>query len=129
MRESGTFQDGMAITCTAVIGTFIAIIRLLSRKLTKDALRGIVGNLMAIVLTKRQREVLQMMADGEELVQSRDHKGFPEYWVDLDRVHHKTWWALVENVLISTSDDFSARTVYWHINESGERFLAGETKI
>ena len=84
---------------------------------------------MAIFLTLTQRQVLQMMADGEELVQSRDHKGFPEYWVDLKQVHHRTWWALVENSLISTSDDFDARTVYWHINESGEKLLAGEVKI
>ena len=103
--------------------------RLQGHNRMEHALRVIVGKIMAIILSKRQQEVLQMMADGEELVQSRDHKGWPQYWVDLIRVHHKTWWTLVENVLISTSDDFSSRTVYWHINESGKKLLSGETKI
>lgn len=84
---------------------------------------------MAIVLTKRQRKVLQMMAAGEELVQDRSGKGWPQYWIGIRKTNYKLWWFLVENVLISTHDDFNSKTVYWHINEAGERLLKGEKKI
>jgi phenylalanine-4-hydroxylase len=84
---------------------------------------------MAIVLTKRQREVLQMMADGEELVQDRSGKGWPQYWIGYEQTTHGVWWALVENVLISCDGGFDKRTIYWYINESGQMLLKGETKI
>lgn len=84
---------------------------------------------MPILLSKRQREVLELMAQGEELVQDRSGKGWPQFWIGLQRTNGRMWRYLVEAVLISTRDDFNAKTVYWHINDSGLRLLAGETKI
>lgn len=103
--------------------------RLQGHNRMEHALRVIVGKIMAIILSKRQREVLQMMADGEELVQDRSGKGWPQYWVDLERTSHSVWWTLVQHILITSVNDFGDQVVRWEINESGRLLLKGETKI
>jgi hypothetical protein len=74
-----------------------------------------------IILTKRQKQLLEMMRDGEEMViYGRD------VWVGDERTSPKIWKFFIEHILISGD---SVMKAYYHINESGKLLLEGRQDI
>ena len=74
---------------------------------------------MAMKLTKRQRELLERMAAGEELVES----GL-EVWIGDERTNMQMLLFFLRNVLMSEDAGYSgAGSRYYYINEWGRRVL------
>lgn len=74
-----------------------------------------------IILTARQREILELMRSGEDLVLS----GL-RCWCGDEQTSSRLFNFLLRNVLISRD---SWQESYYHINEAGERLLNGHRDI
>lgn len=71
-------------------------------------------------LTKRQREILDRMATGEEFMEC----GL-EVWIgDDDRTSHKVLFTFLRNCLVSEDNVQGSDCRYYHVNEWGLRALA-----
>lgn len=76
-------------------------------------------------LTKLQRETLEAIAKGEELVGAK-HGG---WWVGETSVNGRVAWALIRKILVSRSQFSRDDYEYYEINEAGSRALRGEELI
>jgi len=74
-----------------------------------------------IILSKRQRFILEMMRDGEEIAAD----GL-SVWCGNERTSRSTLNFFIENVLVSQDGVVGT---YWHINESGKLLLEGRQDI
>ena len=78
-------------------------------------------------LTKRRREILTQLRDTEdELLYSGE-----QWWIDEAdiRISPGIGKFFLTNVLISATGDQVGKSRYYHINEAGLRWLAGEEKL
>ncbi len=80
-----------------------------------------------IKLTKRQKEILTLLRDNDDEIVINSG----QCWVDQAniRTNKKLVNELLRYVLISANGCNAGKSEYYHINESGLRLLAGETKI
>jgi hypothetical protein len=75
-----------------------------------------------MILTTRQRQILQKMADtDEELVYERG-----EAWVGYDKTSARTVFALLRLCAISKDDTCSEKMEVYTINETGRELLEGK---
>lgn len=74
-----------------------------------------------IVLTPRQRCILEWMRDGEEIAAEGIHA-----WCGNERISSATLRFFIDHVLVSRD---SVSGMYWHINDSGRLLLEGRQDI